>query len=210
VTRLIALVAVAALAGIVVAGMALPVIGPVGVLARDSISSFEDLPRDFREPALPVRTRVYAADGTKIATVFEENRKEVTLEKVAPVMQQAVVAIEDSRFYEHNGFDPRGFLRAAVTNVTAGGVAQGGSTLTMQYVKNVLLTAAEDEEEQAAAKEDTITRKLREIRYAMALEKRLTKEEILERYLNISYYGARAYGVEAASQRYFSKSAKDL
>jgi membrane peptidoglycan carboxypeptidase len=210
VTRLVALVAVAALAGIVVAGMALPVIGPVGVLARDSISSFEDLPRDFREPALPVRTRVYAADGTKIATVFEENRKEVTLEKVAPVMQQAVVAIEDSRFYEHNGFDPRGFLRAAVTNVTSGGVAQGGSTLTMQYVKNVLLTAAKDEEEQAAAKEDTITRKVREIRYAMALEKRLTKQEILERYLNISYYGARAYGVEAASQRYFSKSAKDL
>ena len=209
-TRLIALVAVAALAGIVVAGMALPVIGPVGVLARDSISSFEDLPRDFREPALPVRTRVYAADGTKIATVFEENRKEVSIDRVAPVMQEAVVAIEDSRFYEHNGFDPRGFLRAAVTNVTAGGVAQGGSTLTMQYVKNVLFTAAKDEEEQAAAKEDTITRKLREIRYAMALEKRLTKEEILERYLNISYYGARAYGVEAASQRYFSKSAKDL
>jgi len=75
VTRLLVLVAVAALAGIVVAGMALPVLGPVGVLARDSISSFEDLPRDFREPALPVRTRVYAADGTKIATVFEENRK---------------------------------------------------------------------------------------------------------------------------------------
>jgi membrane peptidoglycan carboxypeptidase len=210
VPRLIALVAVAALAGVVVAGMVLPVIGPVGVLARDSISSFEDLPRDFREPALPVRTRVYAADGTKIATVFEENRKEVSIDKVAPVMQEAVVAIEDSRFYEHNGFDPRGFLRAAVTNVTEGGVAQGGSTLTMQYVKNVLLTAAKDEEEQAAAKEDTITRKLREIRYAMALEKRLTKAEILERYLNISYYGARAYGVEAASQRYFSKSAKDL
>jgi membrane peptidoglycan carboxypeptidase len=209
-TRLVALVGVAALAGVVVAGMTLPVIGPVGLLARDSIASFEDLPRDFREPALPVRTRVYAADGTKIATVFEENRKEVALDKIAPVMTQAVVAIEDSRFYEHNGFDPRGFLRAAVTNVTAGGVTQGGSTLTMQYVKNVLLTAAEDKEEQAAAKEDTITRKLREVRYAMALEKRLTKEEILERYLNISYYGARAYGVEAASQRYFSKSAKDL
>ena len=205
-----ALLAVAALAGIVVAAMALPVVGPVGVLARDSISSFEDLPRDFREPALPVRTRVYAADGTKIATVYEENRKEVGIDRIAPVMQQAVVAIEDSRFYEHNGFDPRGFLRAAVTNVTEGGVAQGGSTLTMQYVKNVLLTAAEDEQEQAAAREDTITRKLREIRYAMALEKRLTKDEILSRYLNISYYGAKAYGVEAASQRYFSKSAKDV
>jgi len=202
--------AVAVLAGVVVAGMILPVVGPVGLLARDSISSFEDLPRDFREPALPVRTRVYAADGTKIATVYEENRKEVPLEKIAPVMQQAVVAIEDSRFYEHNGFDPRGFARAAVTNVTTGEVAQGGSTLTMQYVKNVLLTAAVDEEEQAAAREDTISRKLREIRYAMAVEKRLTKDEILNRYLNISYYGARAYGVEAASQRYFSKKAKDL
>ena len=210
VTRLVAMVAVAVLAGVVVAGMVLPVVGPVGLLARDSISSFEDLPRDFREPALPVRTQVYAANGKKIATVYEENRKEVPLEKIAPVMQQAVVAIEDSRFYEHNGFDPRGFARAAVTNVTTGEVAQGGSTLTMQYVKNVLLTAAADEEEQAAAREDTISRKLREIRYAMAVEKRLTKDEILNRYLNISYYGARAYGVEAASQRYFSKKAKDL
>ncbi len=204
------MLSIAGLAGILVAGMALPVVGPVGLLARDSIGSFEDLPRDFREPALPVRTRVYAADGTKIATVFEENRKEVPLDKVAPVMQDAVVAIEDSRFYEHNGFDPRGFARAAVTNLTAGGVTQGGSTLTMQYVKNVLLTAATDEAGQQAAREDTISRKLREIRYAMAVEQRLTKEQILERYLNISYYGAKAYGVEAASQRYFSKKAKDL
>jgi membrane peptidoglycan carboxypeptidase len=204
------LVAVAGLAGVVVAGMALPVIGPVSVLARDSIEQFEDLPREFREPELPVRTTVYAADGTRIATVYEENRKEVSLDEVAPIMREAVVAIEDSRFYEHNGFDPRGTVRAAITNLTAGEVAQGGSTLTMQYVKNVLVTAARNEEEQSAAREDTITRKLREIRYAMALEKRLTKDEILERYLNISYYGARAYGVEAASRRYFSKSAKDL
>jgi membrane peptidoglycan carboxypeptidase len=208
--RVFGFVAVAGLAGVVVAGMALPVVGPVSLVARDSIESFEDLPREFRAPALPVRTRVYAADGTKIATIFEENRKEVPLDKVAPVMQAAVIAIEDSRFYEHNGFDPRGFVRAAVTNVAAGEVAQGGSTLTMQYVKNVLLTAAQDEDEQAAAREDTISRKLREIRYAVALEKRLTKDEILERYLNISYYGARSYGVEAASQRYFSKKAKDL
>jgi membrane peptidoglycan carboxypeptidase len=210
VARLVALAAVAVLAGVVVAGMILPFVGPAGLVARDSIASFEELPRDFREPALPVRTQVYAADGTRMATVFTENRKEVPLNKIAPIMQKAVVAIEDSRFYEHNGFDPRGFARAAVTNITTGEVAQGGSTLTMQYVKNVLLTAARDEEAQAAAREDTISRKLREIRYAMALEKRLTKDEILNRYLNISYYGARAYGVEAASQRYFSKRAKDL
>lgn len=207
---LAALIGVGVLAGVVVAGMMLPFVGPAGVLARDSVASFEELPRDFREPALPVRTRVYAANGKKIATIYEQNRKEVPLDKIAPIMQKAVVAIEDSRFYEHNGFDPRGFLRAAATNVTAGGVTQGGSTLTMQYVKNVLLTAAEDDEQQAAAREDTVTRKLREIRYAVSLEKRLTKDEILNRYLNISYYGARAYGVEAASQRYFSKRAKDL
>lgn len=210
VARLVGMLAVAVLAGVVVAGMVLPVVGPAGLLTRDSISSFEDLPRDLRESKLPVRTRVYAANGKKIATVYEQNRIEVPLRKIAPVMRKAVVAIEDSRFYEHNGFDPRGFMRAAVTNVTTGEVAQGGSTLTMQYVKNVLLTAAEDEEGQAAAREDTVVRKLREIRYAMSLEKRLTKNEILNRYLNISYYGARAYGVEAASQRYFSKNAKDL
>lgn len=211
VPRLVGLLAVAVLAGVVVAGMVLPFVGPAGIVARDSVEQFENLPRAFRTPALPVRTRIFAADGkTLLATVFDENRVETTLDKVAPVMRQAVVAIEDSRFYEHNGFDPRGFIRAAVTNVTAGEVAQGGSTLTMQYVKNVLVTAARTEDEQKAAREDTVTRKLREIRYAMALEKKLTKDQILERYLNISYYGARAYGVQAASQRYFSKSAGQL
>jgi membrane peptidoglycan carboxypeptidase len=208
--KVLGFVAVAGLAGVVVAGMALPVVGPVSVAARDSIESYEDLPEEFREPALPVRTRIFAADGTRIATVYEENRREVGLDNIAPVMQQAIVAIEDSRFYEHNGFDPRGAFRALMTNVGAGGVAQGGSTLTMQYVKNVLVTSAQNEEEQSAAREDTITRKLREIRYAMALEKRLTKEQILERYLNIAYFGARSYGIEAASQRYFSKRAKKL
>ncbi len=208
--KVVAFVAVAGLAGVVVAGMALPVVGPVSVAARDSIESYEDLPQEFREPALPVRTRIFAADGTRIATVFEENRREVGLDNIAPVMQQAIIAIEDSRFYEHNGFDPRGAVRAAMTNIGAGGVAQGGSTLTMQYVKNVLLTSARSEEEQSAAREDTITRKLREIRYAMALEKRLTKEQILERYLNIAFFGSRAYGIEAASQRYFSKRARKL
>ncbi|MGB8022091.1 MAG: transglycosylase domain-containing protein [Candidatus Nanopelagicales bacterium] len=207
---LVGFTAVACLAGVIVAGMALPIIGPPSLVVRNSIERFEDLPKEFRTPMLPVRTRIYAADGTKIATVYEENRKEISLAKVAPIMRQAVVAIEDSRFYEHNGFDPRGTMRAAVTNLGAGEITQGGSTLTMQYVKNVFVTAARNAEEQSAAKEDTISRKLREIRYAMALEKKLNKNQILERYLNISYYGANAYGVEAAAQRYFSKSAKDL
>ncbi len=209
-TSLFGFVAVAGLAGLVVAGMTLPFLGPVSLTARDSVESFEDLPAEFREPALPVRTVVYAADGKKIATIYDENRVEVPLDDVSEVMQQAVVAIEDSRFFEHNGVDLRGMTRAALTNLGAGEISQGGSTLTMQYVKNVLVTAAVDKEQQAAAREDTITRKLREMRYALALEKRLTKQEILQRYLNISYYGSRAYGVEAASQRYFSKHASEL
>ena len=198
--------------GVVVAGMALPVLRsgrdrwPATPWSRSTIC-----PPTFREPALPVRTRVYAADGTKIATVFEQNRKEVSIDKVAPVMAQAVVAIEDSRFYEHNGFDPRGFLRAAFTNVDL----RRGRPGWLHADDAVRQERAADlrrrpTAEQAAAQEDTIARKLREIRYAMALEKRLTKDEILERYLNISYYGARAYGVEAAAQRYFSKKAAEL
>lgn len=208
--RLIGFTAVAGFAGVIVAAMAMPMVGTAGLITRDSIENYEELPSSFRTPSLPVRTRVYSADGVKLATIYEENRVEVPLKKVAKVMRQAVVAIEDSRFYEHNGVDPRGMMRAAVTNFGASKVSQGGSTLTMQYVKNVLITSATNEEEQAAAHEDTISRKLREIRYAISLEKKLTKNEILSRYLNISYYGAKAYGVEAASQRYFSKSAKDL
>ncbi len=201
---------VAGLAGVVVAGMVLPFVAPPGIMARDAIESFEDLPQEFRAPALPAQTRIYAADGKKLATVFEENRREVTLDQIAPVMRQAIVAIEDARFYEHNGFDARGMMRAALTNLESGQVSQGGSTLTMQYVKNVLVTAADTQSEQAAAREDTVTRKLREIRYALALENRLTKDEILTRYLNIAYFGAKAYGIEAASHRYFSKSASKL
>ncbi len=208
--RALGFTAVAGLAGVILAGMAMPFVGSAGLLTRNSIESYEELPQEFRTPALPQRTRVYSADGVKLATVFEQNRKEVSLKKIAPIMQKAVIAIEDSRFYEHNGVDPRGMIRAAARNVGTGGVSQGGSTLTMQYVKNVLLYTATDAEGQKAAREDTITRKLREMRYALALEKKLTKDQILNRYLNIAFYGAKAYGVEAASQRYFSKHASEL
>ncbi|MGV1004835.1 MAG: transglycosylase domain-containing protein [Candidatus Nanopelagicales bacterium] len=208
--RLLGFGAIAGFAGVIVAGMAMPLVGSAGLATRNSIESYEQLPKEFRTPALPERTRVYSADGVKIATVFDQNRVEVKLKNIAPIMQKAVVAIEDSRFYEHNGIDPRGIVRATFTNLAAGGVAQGSSTLTMQYVKNVLVSSATSDAGVAAAREDTISRKLREMRYAMALEKKLTKSQILTRYLNIAYYGSKAYGVEAASQRYFSKHASDL
>ena len=126
-------------------------------------------------------------------------------------MQKAQLAIEDSRFYEHGAMDLRGTLRAVVR--TLGGSKQGASTITQQYVKMVLLNQAvesKDPDQVKAAYERTVGDKVLELRYALALEDRLTKDEILERYLNMSYYGAGAYGVEAAARIYFNTSAKKL
>jgi membrane peptidoglycan carboxypeptidase len=131
-------------------------------------------------------------------------------------MRQAVVAIEDSRFYKHGGIDLRGTMRAFVNN-QAGDDVQGGSTLTQQYVKQVLLERAQDildpkkrAAEEKAATEQSYSRKLRELRYAVALEEKYSKQQILERYLNIAYFGSGTYGVEAAARHYYSVSAREL
>src|SRR4051794_11570377 len=156
-------------------------------------------------PPPPERSRLVAADGTTIASFFTQDRVNVPLAKVAPVMQRAIVAIEDARFFDHGGVDLRGTIRAAATDVGNGGAVQGGSTLTQQYVKNALLDNGQRE-----ATADTIARKLREARYAIELEKRLSKKEILERYLNIVYFGEGAYGVESGARRYFGVHASQL
>ena len=129
---------------------------------------------------------------------------------VPQVMRQAIIDIEDARFYEHSGIDYRGLIRAYFTNRESGEVTQGGSTLTQQYVKNVLLLAATNDEERFAATEQTVDRKIREARYALYLEEFLTKDEILERYLNIAYFGDGAYGVQAAAKHYFGINVGDL
>ena len=201
---------VAVLAGAVVAAMAVPVVGSLGVVTRDVVQDFESLPDDIDTPPLPQQTTVLASDGSPLAILYYQNRVEVPLTAIAPIMRQAIVAVEDARFLEHNGVDVRGTLRAATANTAAGDIQQGGSTITMQYVKNVLINQATNAEELEAARGQTPIRKLREIRYALALEKRYTKQEILERYLNIVYFGAGAHGVEAAAQRYFSKPASAL
>ncbi|MHB1212457.1 MAG: transglycosylase domain-containing protein, partial [Candidatus Nanopelagicales bacterium] len=200
----------AVLAGVLVALMLTPFVGAFGTVTRDIVYSFESLPADLSTPPLPQRSLILASDGSVLATLYYQNRVEVPLSSISPVMRQATVAIEDSRFLEHNGVDLRGVLRSIVSNVDAGGIEQGSSTLTMQYVKNVLVNQATSADELDAARGDSATRKLREIRYALGLEKIFTKEQILERYLNIAYFGAGAYGVEAAARRYFSKSAADL
>lgn len=208
--RIAAITGIASLAGLLVGLMIVPVAGSIGVLTRDVVQDFESLPDELNTPPLPERSVILSADGSILASLYYQNRIEVPLDSIAPIMRQATVAIEDSRFLEHNGVDFRGIVRAAASNASSGEVSEGASTLTMQYVKNVLVNQATTPEELEAARGDNSARKLKEVRYALALEKRYTKGEILSRYLNIAYFGSGAYGVEAAAKRYFSKSAADL
>jgi len=200
----------AIVAGLLMGLMLTPFIGGMGVVTRDVVKNFESLPDSLSTPPLPQRSLILASDGSVIASLFYQNRVEVPITSISPFMRQATVAIEDSRFLDHHGVDLRGILRSLATNASAGGIEQGSSTLTMQYVKNVLVNQATNPQELDSAKGDSATRKLREVRYALGLEKLFTKGEILERYLNIAYFGAGAYGVEAAARRYFSKPAAEL
>ena len=208
--RLLAFVVGAVIAGVIVGLMIMPFAGAAGVVTRDVVSDFESLPDSLSTPPLPERSVILASDGSLLATLYYQNRVEVPLDSISPVMRQAVVAIEDARFLDHNGVDARGVVRALARNTTAGGIEQGSSTLTMQYVKNVLVNQATSSEDLEAARGDSFTRKIREARLALALEKRFSKGEILARYLNIAYFGSGAYGVEAAARRYFSKPAAEL
>ncbi|KOX13428.1 glycosyl transferase [Micromonospora sp. NRRL B-16802] len=206
-SRLFTVLLAGLLAGLVLAVAALPGNLLLGFAAQSAIGTYAALPEALRTPATPQRSYLYANDGkTLITTFYDVNRTDVALADIAPVMRQAIVASEDRRFYDHGGADVRGLLRALVANVKGGGNEQGGSTLTMQYVRNVLKTdPTRSAEERAAATDPTIGRKVQEIRYASALEQSLSKDEILNRYLNIAYFGSGAYGIAAASQRYFGK-----
>ena len=208
--RVLGFVAAALIGGVIVALMLTPIVGSAGVAVRNAFASFQSLPQALSTPPLAERTVILASDGTTLATLYYQNRVEVPLSAIAPVMRQAQVAIEDSRFLDHHGVDLRGILRSLATNASAGEIRQGSSTLTMQYVKNVLVNQATNADELQSARGDSMTRKIREARYALGLEQVFTKADILERYLNIAYFGAGAYGVEAASRRYFSKPAADL
>ncbi len=204
------LLAAAVAAGVLTAAITLPAVGGAGMSAKSGIETLRLAPEDLGEPPLPEKTTLLDADGKQIAQFYYENRESVPLEKVAPIMRKAIVAIEDFRFYEHGALDLEGTMRAAAKNFTRGGVTQGGSSITQQYVKQVIYNKAETEEEKAAAIAPTISRKLNEIRYAMAIEKKYSKDEILNRYLNIAYFGSSAYGIEAAAKRFFGKHAAEL
>ncbi|MEU5657941.1 transglycosylase domain-containing protein [Streptomyces sp. NPDC047737] len=202
---------VAALSGAVLAGIALPAAGALGLAAKGTVEGFDEIPSNLKTPPLSQRTTILDSEGGALATVYSRDRTVVPLKDISPYMQDAIIAIEDSRFYEHGAVDLKGILRAMNRNVQEGGAAQGASTLTQQYVKNVFVEEAGDDPDKVAeATQQTLGRKVRELKYAIQVEEELGKKKILENYLNITFFGQQAYGIEAASQRYFSKHAKDL
>ena len=164
----------------------------------------EDLPDYTSADAylLAEPTRVYDADGNEIASYYLQNRRSVTLDEISDYVIKGLIDTEDKRFYEHNGVDPQGVLRAVVGQITGSGDAGGGSTITQQLVRNTVLSDEQFEQ--------SLKRKVREAYIAIQLEKEYTKEQIINMYLNTIYYGNGAYGIEAASITYFNKHASEL
>jgi membrane peptidoglycan carboxypeptidase len=209
-SHLVVMVTVAAVMGVVVAGLAIPFAGLLGVGARNVAQTMDNLPAELETEALPQKTKILDSDGNTIATLYDENRVNVSLDSISRTMVKAIVAIEDYRFYEHGALDLKGTLRALITNQASNGVVQGGSSITQQMVKLTLLSQAKTKAERAEATDDTYARKLRELRYAIAFEQNHTKDWILERYLNIAYFGDGTYGVQSAARHYFNTNAKNL
>ncbi|NLZ58887.1 MAG: penicillin-binding protein, partial [Corynebacterium sp.] len=188
-----------------------PIASISGVAVARTNDTMQTNLADLEDGRGPGVTTITDANDQPIAYLYAQRRFEVTGDEISQPMKDAIVSIEDRRFYEHDGVDLQGFGRAMLTNLAAGGVQQGASTINQQYVKNfLLLVEAADEEEQAAAVETSIPRKLREMRMASDLDDKLSKDEILTRYLNVVPFGNGAYGVEAAARTYFDSSAAEL
>ncbi|UZX04619.1 penicillin-binding protein [Arthrobacter sp. CDRTa11] len=211
--RVIGFFFASALCGVLAASLVVPAVAAAGYGVTNSITFFEKLPDELTVAPPSQSTKVLTADGQPIATFYAENRVRVPLDQISPYVVDAIVAIEDSRFYDHAGIDPQGILRAAIFNVSQDGGRQGASTLTQQYVTNVInesFLSQEKTDEVILSGQKSIGDKLREMKLAIALEKKFTKEQILEGYLNIVFFNRDAYGIEAASQYFFSSNAKDL
>jgi membrane peptidoglycan carboxypeptidase len=212
-------------AGLLVTAAITPALAVTGVTANNAISVFDGLPDYLKVGKTMEKTNIWAtaSDGqqTLLASFFDQNREEVTWEQVSQYAKDAAVAAEDPRFYTHGGIDVMGTTRA-ILSTYIGGDTQGGSSITQQYVKNVLVQQCEidsgsQEELDACANEATTAdgmegagRKLKEMRYAIGVEKDYSKDEILLGYLNIANFGARTYGIQAASTYYFGVNAADL
>ncbi|ADD45343.1 transglycosylase domain-containing protein [Stackebrandtia nassauensis] len=205
------LVKFSVITGVVVALGLLPVVGMSGWAAKEGADNFDTLPSDFTLPEAPDASTLYASDGkTVLATFGDQYRIKVKSGQISQTMKDAIIAAEDTRFYEHNGIDSKSILRALAANFSSGKVSEGASTITMQYVRQVLAYSASTTEEAEKATETSPERKLREARYALAVEKQKSKDEILTEYLNTVYFGHGAYGVGAAAKVYFGTTAAKL
>jgi membrane peptidoglycan carboxypeptidase len=209
-STLLRLVATIVVAGALLAGLLIPWVGAPSLAAQQSTGLLGDLPTELTVDPPAGNTVLLAANGEPITYFYDENRDPVEPGEIADVMKRAMVAIEDARFYEHHGLDVQGTARALVRNIAAGAVAEGGSTLTQQLVKQTLLQTADTAEERSAATEQTLGRKLREARLALAMEDVHSKDEILTRYLNLVYFGQNAYGVQPAARAFFGVDAAAL
>jgi len=179
---------------ILLAAFLLSVSGSFGYLFYN-IVEIDSLP----SPQLPLTTRIYDLNDNLIAMRYVENRTKVPLNEISEHLILATIAVEDRRFFEHFGFDLHGMGRALISNIRNRQTTQGGSTITQQLAKNLYLSH-----------ERTLERKVKEAIYTIHLERNYSKQEILEKYLNTIYYGHSAYGIEAAAQTYFNKSAYNL
>ncbi|WP_439688777.1 transglycosylase domain-containing protein [Curtobacterium sp. SP.BCp] len=209
------------LAGLLVTIGVTPAIAVAGVTTTSTIGVFESLPEYIEIGDLPQRNELYAYQGGKsvhFATVYDQNRQELKYDQISDNLKNAAIDGEDKRFFEHGGVDMTSLVRAGVGSLAGGlGESGGGSTLTMQLVRNIKMQQAlelptEKERLKAynEATETTIPRKLEEMKLAIGLAKKYSKKEILTGYLNIAYFGDQTYGVQAAAQHYFNKSATDL
>ncbi len=229
---IVGLVGLSAAAGVLVTAAVTPAIAVSGAAASSAISMFDNMPDYLEIDELMLPTTIWAGDQV-LAQFYDQNRSPVTFDQVAPVMYDAVLSSEDPRYYQHGGIDLIGTTRALLNNASSG-QTQGGSSISQQYVKNVLVqrcernaraTEATDgkpaqtrDDVLRACADEAITaegaegyqRKLQEMRYAISLEKRYTKDEILLGYLNIANFGGTTYGIDAAAKYYFNVPASQL
>jgi membrane peptidoglycan carboxypeptidase len=214
------IIGLSVLAGSLVATSIVPILAVGSTSTTNVIGVFEDLPSELELGELMEKTNIFAKDAAGndylLASFFDQNREEVAWDVISTYVKDATVAAEDPRFYEHGGIDIKGTGRALVSNVF-GNSLQGGSSITQQYVKNVLVQEAEAITDATAreaayeeATETSFNRKLKEMKYAISLEKKYTKDEILLGYLNIVGFGGQIYGIEAASKYYFNTTAANL
>lgn len=210
--NIVAFIAVSVVAGVVAAGLLVPPAAAAGLAANASIGWFKSLPADMEMGPLSRSSTVVAKDGSEIATFFAQNREPVSLNQISPNMKKALLSIEDRDFYDHGGVDPWGIVRAMGNNVLRPSNRQGASTVTQQYVNNLIIDQQVRAGEQASTigADKGIVDKIKEIKLALSMEQEKSKDEILEGYLNIVLFGGQNYGVQAASEYYWGIPASQL